>query len=151
MKILLATDGTKHSRAAVKMAADFHLKKGDEIRVISVIDVSVPVTFDTYAGYIPDTTGLKKIALETANKTLEKTKQILEVSVSSDEVTIVTEIVHGSPESGIVEKAEEMNADVIVVGSHGYNRWERLLLGSVSDSVVHHAPCSVLVVRSPED
>ena len=40
------------------------------------------------------------------------------------------------------------NADLIIVGSHDYNRWERLLLGSVSDSVIHHAPCSVLLVRS---
>ena len=48
-----------------------------------------------------------------------------------------------------VETAEEFGSDLIIVGSHGYSRWERLLLGSVSQSVVHHAPCSVLVVREP--
>ena len=45
-----------------------------------------------------------------------------------------------SPESGIVEKAEEMKVDLIIVGSHGYSRWERLLLGSVSDPVCRSCP-----------
>jgi nucleotide-binding universal stress UspA family protein len=63
-------------------------------------------------------------------------------------VEISGELLFGSPDSRIVEAAESFGADLIVVGSHGYNRWERLLLGSVSASVVHHAPCSVLVVRT---
>ena len=54
-------------------------------------------------------------------------------------------------ESRIVETAEAIHPDMIVLGSHGYSRWERLLLGSVSDSVVHHAPCSVLIVRTPAE
>jgi len=61
---------------------------------------------------------------------------------------VSSDILFGSPDGRIVETAEEMAADIIVIGSHGYKQWERLLLGSVSDSVVHHAPCSVLVVRS---
>ena len=63
-------------------------------------------------------------------------------------MTISTEVLFGSPDSRIVETAEQWHADLIVIGSHGYSRWERLLLGSVSDSVLHHAPCSVLVVRT---
>ena len=62
---------------------------------------------------------------------------------------LTTDVLFGSPDSRIVETAEEIAADLVVVGSHGYSRWERLLLGSVSDSVVHHSPCSVLVVRTP--
>ena len=54
----------------------------------------------------------------------------------------------GSPQRIIVETAQEWGADLIVVGSHGYGLWSRALLGSVSNSVVHHAPCSVLVVRT---
>ena len=65
-------------------------------------------------------------------------------------VEISTDVLFGSPDSRIVEAAEEMRPDLVVVGSHGYSRWEILLLGSVSDSVVHHAPCSVLVVRTPK-
>ncbi|HLM01323.1 MAG TPA: universal stress protein, partial [Pyrinomonadaceae bacterium] len=74
----------------------------------------------------------------------------LESRFAEQNVTITTDVLFGSPESRIVETAEQMHAELIVVGSHGYNRWERLLLGSVSDSVVHHAPCSVLVVRLPK-
>jgi nucleotide-binding universal stress UspA family protein len=51
----------------------------------------------------------------------------------------------------IVEEAEKWGADLIVVGSHGQGLWSRALLGSVSNSVVHHAPCSVFVGRTPEN
>jgi len=47
----------------------------------------------------------------------------------------------------IVEAAAEVDADLIIVGSRGMNAVQRWLLGSVSSKVVHHAPCSVLVVR----
>lgn len=147
MKILLATDGTKHSKPALEMVTNFVLGEGDEVRIISVIDVSIPMTFDAYTGYIPDTTEIEKAARENADNALEETKKILHSRFQEEGVSVETEILIGAPEIAIVEKAEEMGADVIVVGSHGYNRWERLLLGSVSDSVVHHAPCSVLVVR----
>ena len=53
----------------------------------------------------------------------------------------------GDPRSAIVDEAEEWGADLIVVGSHGYTGLKRWLLGSVAQSVVGHAPCSVEVVR----
>jgi nucleotide-binding universal stress UspA family protein len=53
----------------------------------------------------------------------------------------------GMPEQILLETAKEWNADLIVVGSHGRGFWGRMLLGSVTDALVHHAPCSVLVVR----
>jgi len=51
----------------------------------------------------------------------------------------------------IVEAAEEWDADMIVVGSHGHGFWGRLALGSVSDAVIHQAPCSVLIAKAPLD
>jgi nucleotide-binding universal stress UspA family protein len=60
---------------------------------------------------------------------------------------VTTEVLTGSPKRIIVEEAETWGADLIVVGSHGYRGWERLLLGSVSQAVVSHADCSVEVVR----
>ena len=57
----------------------------------------------------------------------------------------------GSPESRIVEAADEFKPNLVVVGSHGYSTWERLILGSVSDSVAHHVPCSVLIVRTHDE
>jgi nucleotide-binding universal stress UspA family protein len=146
MKILLATDGTKHSAAAVEMIANFNFKENCELKIISIVDMAVPLAIDMYEGFVPSTVEIENTAKENASKTLQETKSLL-LQLSPD-LVISTEVLLGSPESRIVETAKEMGANLIVVGSHGYNRWERLLLGSVSDSVVHHAPCSVLVVRS---
>ncbi len=149
MKILLATDGTKHSDSAVETIKNFQFSETDEIKIVSVVDMALPLAIDIYAGYVPTTSEIETTARENAEKVLETTSQKIREIVSAD-VFISTEILFGSPESHIVETAEKFGADLIIVGSHGYNRWERLLLGSVSDSVVHHAPCSVLVVRTPK-
>jgi nucleotide-binding universal stress UspA family protein len=55
----------------------------------------------------------------------------------------------GRPTETITDIAQEWGADLIVVGSHGHDFWGRMTLGSVSDGVIHHAKCSVLVVREP--
>jgi nucleotide-binding universal stress UspA family protein len=145
MKILIATDGTKYGDAAVEMLGKFRLGGSDHIKIISVVDLAMPLAVDVYGGYMPDTTQLEKAARENAEKAVKTTAKRLEKLF--DEVDISSDILFGSPDSRIVETAEEMSADLIVMGSHGYNRWERILLGSVSHSVVHHAPCSVMVVR----
>ena len=148
MKVILATDGTKQSEAAIEITKTLNLSQGDEIRVISVVDMALPLSVDIYAGYQPSTDEIENTVKENAEKILATTGNKLKEIFAERNVSIVTELLNGSPESRIVEKDEETHADLIIVGSHGYNRWERLLLGSVSDSVIHHAPCSVLVVRS---
>jgi nucleotide-binding universal stress UspA family protein len=148
MKVILATDGTRQSEAAIEITKSLNLNEGDEIRVISVVDMALPLSVDVYAGYLPSTEEIEDAVKEKVEGNLEVTGKKLQEIFSAKKVFIVTELLSGSPESRIVEKAEEIEADLIIVGSHGYNRWERLLLGSVSDSVIHHAPCSVLVVRS---
>ena len=57
------------------------------------------------------------------------------------------EIIGGPPGQVIVEEAETWGADLIVMGSRGLGVWNRLLPGSVSSAVIHHAKCSVEVVR----
>ena len=152
MKIILATDGTSFGEAAVEMLSSFNLGHGDEIKVITVVDMALPLGTDVYGGYLPDTTDLEKKANEHAAKVVEDTKERLRGYFGeTSDVNISSEVLFGYPDSRIVETAEELSADLIVIGSHGYKRWERLLLGSVSDSVVHHAHCSVLVVRSHDD
>jgi nucleotide-binding universal stress UspA family protein len=148
MKILLATDGSISGVAASEAIKVFAIGPQDEIKVISIIDLQVPLPIDIYGGYLPDTTELEKIAKDNALKVLDETGSRIKSYFPDIEANVLTEVLFGTPESRIVETAEEMRADVIIVGSHGYNRWERLLLGSVSDSVVHHAHCSVLIVRT---
>ena len=151
MKILLATDGAKQSNAAAEMLKRLVIRDGDEVFVVSVVDLAVPMAMDIYGGYIPDTTEYEKAAKENASRILTETAENLRLHLSGKKVEITTELLFGSPESRIVEMADQIKPELIVVGSHGYSSWERLLLGSVSDAVVHHAPCSVMVVRCPSD
>lgn len=152
MRVLFATDGGKQSDAAIDAIKRFALGRDDEIKVVSVVDMALPMAIDIYGGFLPDTSELEKTARENAAKIVEESAAKIKASTGEKNVGISTDVLFGSPDSRIVETAETWNADLIVVGSHGYSRWERLLLGSVSDSVVHHAPCSVLVVRlRPED
>ena len=151
MKILFATDGAKESEAAADMLPNFALGDGDEIRIISVVDMAVPMAIDIYGGYLPDTGELEKTARDNAAKVLERTEERIKSHFEGKNLVVSSEVLFGSPESRIVETAEAIHPDVIVLGSHGYSRWERLLLGSVSDSVAHHAPCSVLIVRTPPE
>lgn len=150
MKILIATDGTQHSREAIEAIFNIKLSDGDEIKVLSVVDMAIPLPVDLYGGFLPATNEIENAVRENTAKTVKEAELYLRETIANDKIFITTETLSGSPESRIVEAAEEMNADIIIVGSHGYNRWERLLLGSVSDSVIHHAPCSVLVVRTKE-
>ena len=151
MKILFATDGATQSTAAIEMLKRFALADDDEIRIINILDMAVPVSIDLVGGYVPDTSGFEERALEHASRILSETEEKFRTFFSHTNVTITTDVLFGSPGSRIVEAAREFAADLVVIGSHGHNRLERLLLGSVSDSVVHHAPCSVLVVRTPTE
>ena len=151
MKILFATDGTKQSDAAMEMLKRFRLGPGDEIRAVSVIDMAVPMAVDIYGGYLPDSVEFERTAREHAGGILNETVLRLTEHFNEPSLTISTEVLFGSPESRIVEAAEEFKPDLIVLGSHGYKAWERLLLGSVSDSVLHHVHCSVLIARCPPE
>lgn len=148
MKILLATDGTKYGDAAVEMLGRIKVGDGDSVKIINVVDMALPLAIDIYGGYLPETTELEKAARENGQKVVEDTSETVRAACGSANVELSTEVLFGSPDSRIVETAEEMHADLIIIGSHGYKRWERLLLGSVSNSVVHHAHCSVMVVRT---
>ena len=149
MKILLATDGTRFSNAALEILLRFRLGENDWIRVISVVDLALPTALDMYGGYLPDTSTLERDAKAAAMQVVEDARQRLATEFHSAASNLSVEVLFGSPERRVVEAAEEFGADLIVIGSHGYNQWERLLLGSVSNSIVHHAPCSVLVARLP--
>lgn len=148
MRIIIAIDGTAYGKAALERLCKLGLGNSDEIRVVSVIDMALPMAIDIYGGYLPDTSDLEKTAQDNSEKYVKEAVAKLESVFSGKNVRVSSEVLFGTPDSRIVELAEEWKADLIVVGSHGYRRWERILLGSVSNSIVHHAPCSVMVVRS---
>lgn len=148
MKILLATDGSEFSRQAIEKAcAMLNGGDGNQIEIISVYEpVAYTGTepFAISAEYIQE---MEKIGREQATKFAGEAEESVRGQFSDSSVQVTTKIVRGSAGRAIVEEAQGWSADLIVVGSHGYGFWGRALLGSVSDKVVHHAPCSVLVVR----
>ncbi|HEY2972019.1 MAG TPA: universal stress protein [Pyrinomonadaceae bacterium] len=77
------------------------------------------------------------------------TNEVAEAARAS-ELAVEMAVRHGDPRSVIIDEATEWQADLIVIGSHGYTGIKRLLLGSVAQSVVSHAPCSVEVVRQKQ-
>jgi len=149
MKILIATDGSRFSEAAIGKACEF--AKGMEnlsIKVISIYEAQVPVAAEPYALSAEYYQRLDDFAQQKAEEAAKNGVDLLRNRLSDASAEITTLVELGRPAQIIVENAESWGADLIVVGSHGYGFWSRLALGSVSDAVTHHAPCSVLVVRS---
>lgn len=144
MKILLATDGSDYSEAAVDEIARRSFPPDSELRVISVFEVpTFPITVP-WAGVDLDDQMRK-----TATASVEKAAAKLRAGEESRKLNITTKVLPGSPKRVILEEAEALGADLIVVGSRGRGAWDRLLVGSVSQAVVTHAKCSVEIARSP--
>ena len=145
MKILLAIDGSPCSETAVAEVARRPWPEDSQLRVISVVEPPGALTAEPYlgvGGYFEEVERLKK---QQAEEVLERAARILRSGTGL--MGIATEALTGSPKRTIVEEAEAWGADLIVVGSHGYHTWERMLLGSVSQSVAAHALCSVEIIR----
>ena len=146
MKILVAIDGSPCSDAAVEEVARRPWPENSSVRVLTAFEPVTPPTPEAWAlpmTYVEEMdAALRDQARICVDRALEKLRPKLAKSIELD-----GRVAPGSPRSVILEEAENWNADLIVVGSHGYRAWERFLLGSVSQSVVSHAKCSVEVVR----
>lgn len=152
MKTIIATDGSDFSKAAIAKFCEFiGNPKQLEIKIISIYESLPPVFAGPYA-FSADYNGqYEAAAREEAKKHVAEAEEQLRNSLTKTVLDISTRTLMGIPGQFIVEIAEEWNADLVVVGTHGYGAWSRLMLGSTSDSIVHHAPCSVLVVRDPKN
>ena len=78
----------------------------------------------------------------------QRGKDSLNKLAKSFDLKVETIFTEGDPGHEIVRVAEEINADLIVLGTHGYSGWKRFTIGSVAELVVRHAPCAVLTIRS---
>jgi len=147
MKILLAIDGSPCSEVAVEEVARRPWPPDTQARIISVVEPPAPLVAEPYmgaTGYFEEVERLKK---QQAESVVAQAAVVLREGEGTRSVLVSTEVITGSPKRTIVEEAEGLGADLIVVGSHGYHTWERMLLGSVSQSVAAHARCSVEIVR----
>ena len=151
-KILLATDASEEAALAAQTAADIANKTGSELHVVHA-RLALPWTTGYYSATESPTTsiGSEEEARQRVLQWLDD--QVERIEAQGGSVT-QSYLRLGRPDEGvitvaeqIVNLAEEIRAGLIVVGSRGLGGIRRALMGSVSDSVVRHAHCPVLVVR----
>lgn len=137
-KILLALDGSEHSKNAAKIVGEMTKSKGVEKVFVVVVYDPIP----TYLGE-PNLQVVIDARLYEANEMLKAGLEAMgEVSCK-----VITEIIEGNPAEAIIDIAKVREVDLIVLGSRGRGQLAGLLLGSTSQKVVGHAPCPVLVTR----
>jgi nucleotide-binding universal stress UspA family protein len=139
--IVVGTDGSATAGEAVRQAAALAGTTGAKLHVVSA---AVPVHVMAGAAVNAEVLAFAPDPIEIANSVLDEVKARLdgsglEVAVHARQL---------SPAEAIIEVAEEQNADLIVVGDRGMQAKRRFLLGSVPDRVSHHAPCSVLIIKT---
>jgi nucleotide-binding universal stress UspA family protein len=144
-KILLATDGSEESDLASSTAADLARGTGSELQVVYVEPASYVYAMAEWEASRADMRSeLRRAAEERADSRLQV--QVQRIGEAGGEIAGVHARV-GFPDAEIVGLAGKLGAGLIVMGSRGLGPLKRALMGSVSDSVVRHASCPILVVR----
>ena len=136
-RVLLATDGSPNATLAAQSAVELCERTGSELHVVHVGEY-LP-TFYAYTEEEP--TELQ----HNAQQLLEEQTQRIEAAGGQ---VAQAHLLLGRPAEQIVNLSEELGVGVIVIGSRGHSALRRVLLGSVSESVVRHAHCPVFVVRA---
>jgi len=146
MRILLAVDGSPCSEAAADEIVTRPWPSNSEFRIVSAFQVPMSPSPEVWALHPAYYNEMEKALSDQAQKTVEVSASKLKKALGQS-ANVTEQILLGPPQAAILEEAERWKADLIVVGSHGYGTWHRLVLGSVSQAVVLHAKCSVEVVR----
>lgn len=136
--VMLATDLTQASDAATETALELASRLGARLLAVSVID----------PGSLRLPGGRFRARIDQVRAEHERLATELVARGRSNGVSVDFLVWEGDPGESIVDAANSEAADMIIVGSHGRSTVGRFLIGSVSDHVVRHAPCPVLVVRS---
>ena len=145
-RFLVAVDGSENAGRALAAAVDMAKRLEADLTVAHV--VTVPGTMWS-AGLPGSTVPVGEIEEDAAKVGNEVLTNALKVARDGGVADAKGELVEKltSPAQGLVELAEGAKSDLVVVGTRGNGGFKRLLLGSVANSVLHYAPCSVLVVR----
>lgn len=150
MKILLSTDGSDGSEKAVQSVAHRLWPANSEARIVSVVQLLTPENQNTASPLCSEypTSLLEQIWKEARSRAEEAVCNAQKLLMGKRlTVSPLTLTPVGDPRAIILDEAKAWGADLIVVGSHGRHGLDRVLLGSVSESVALHAHCSVEVVR----
>ena len=150
MKILLGTDGSEGASVATKSVANRPWPAGSQVKIVSAVQLLVPgneMMMSSSAPIYP-TSLLEEVWSEvrsSAHEAVAESRKTLETAgmkIVTGETTP-----GGDPRAVLLAQAKEWDADLIVLGSYGRRGIDRVLMGSVSESVALHAHCSVEVIR----
>lgn len=146
--ILLAIDDSEFSRAATNELIEHMRPESTTVHVLHVLELDkvLPAAFDFARGakYGPEVAAHIQKSRADAERLVGDTAGRLQ----SARFRTVTAIGEGDPRHVILNYAAKMDCDCIVMGSHGRRGFDRFFMGSVSESVVRHAHCSVHLVRT---
>jgi len=143
--ILFATDGSPSAAEAQREALELARPLGAPLLVVSVAHAALPAV--GYSGY-----GYSNLIAELAVAERHRVEELLATvaeAADAEGVSCSTVAAEGFVVEEICRRARDYDAQLIVVGSHGWGAARRLFSGSVSTGLVHEAPCPVLVVRTP--
>ncbi len=140
--IVVGTDGSDTAKEAVSRAAELARATGAVLGIVSVYRPVNDARLDRERKDVPDD-------LQWMINPREDVERLLsEAASTADGVETETHSVEGDPADALLDVAEEQKADLIVVGNKGMTGASRFVLGSVPNKVSHHAPCSVMIIRT---
>ncbi len=144
-KILVPTDFSEYSDAALKYAIDLAKHSGGKIYVLHVIGIVQTCAVD----YCFDQPTLDALEEKSASSAEDMMKKEIELFPDAGSVDIETHVRKGVPYDEILNDQKAKDIDLIVMASRGKKGLLEHLLGSVAERVVKHAPCPVLLIREP--
>jgi nucleotide-binding universal stress UspA family protein len=143
-RIVVGTDGSDTATEAVRQAVELAKLSNAELSIVSAYE---PVSKRRIEGEKQDAPPDVQYEIgprEDVNRVLDGAA----TTAKQEGIEVRTHPMEGNPSDAILAVAEETNADLIVVGNKGMTGARRFLLGSVPNNVSHHAPCSVIIVRT---
>ena len=147
-KVLVAIDNTGMSELVMDaLTAQIQPAKA-EVQVVQVVDPALyAVPAEMNPGYQPEDAVRRKELREQAKRILSQAEE----RIRKAGFNVSSQVVETDPEEGILEAAANWGANIIMVTSHARKRMERFFHHSVAQSIVHRAPCSVLVLKEKEE
>lgn len=144
--IVVGTDGSKNAEDAVRVAAELAAKMGAELHVIAAYHPLVEAQLRQLARELPAEYRDLLYQERGADAQLDSARGIVKLAGIEAELAAIV----GDAAEVLLDVVDETGADLLVVGSRGEGRVGRMLHGSVSTRLLHHAPCSTLVVKESD-